>query len=163
MTSGIAKAVCIMFLVYSVFVPGAAFTMGTSPDLPADISIRNQEAVISPMLIGVASVFMDIENAGKGDDELIGGRTDIPGTSVELHDVKKDRMVQIRSIEIPHKSTVQLKPKSLHIMIFSIQKGAEKGHELTLFLKFRKSGEKKVGLRLFEAGMADTGHSGHAH
>ena len=51
------------------------------------IAIESPEAAVSPMWVGAASVFMKIMNTGRGDDVLVGARTDIPGTVTEMHDI----------------------------------------------------------------------------
>jgi hypothetical protein len=78
------------------------------------VRIEAPKAMLSPMLIGVGSVFMKIVNSGGGDDAIISASTNIPGTFRELHDVKEGKMARIENMRVPSKSTVVLKPASLH-------------------------------------------------
>ena len=43
------------------------------------VLVEEPEAKISPVMLGVASVFMKVVNSGNGDDRLLSARTDIPG------------------------------------------------------------------------------------
>jgi copper(I)-binding protein len=103
------------------------------------ISIRG------PRLVGVGdyAVFLLIVNDGKGSDTLSGGLiTGFPSARVELHDVLDGKMVEIKKIEIPAGEIVPLKAGSKHIMIFGLPE--EISEELTLILKFQKSGSIDV-------------------
>jgi copper(I)-binding protein len=100
------------------------------------------------MLIGVGSVFMKIVNSGGGDDAIISASMNIPGTFTELHDVKEGKMARIENMRVPSKSTVVLKPASLHIMIFKMPKDVKEGFGFTLLLTFEKSGDKAVPLTI---------------
>jgi copper(I)-binding protein len=112
------------------------------------IRIESPEAAISPMLVGVASVFMRIVNTGGGDDVLLGARADVSETITELHDIQDGKMRKVESIPIPADGTVVLRPARFHIMIFKLPKNAREGYAFDLLLKFKKSGEKRVPLRL---------------
>lgn len=125
---------------------GNLLGMGTSPGLP-QISIEGQRANPSPIILGAASVFMVIKNSGRDDDNLIGVRINIPGTVAELHDVKDGKMVKIGKIKIPSQGVVELRPRSLHIMVFKMPGDIMEGSELTLYLIFEKSGEKQIPVR----------------
>jgi copper(I)-binding protein len=114
---------------------------------PPVIEIESPEAAISPMLIGVASVFMKINNTGS-EDTLTSARADIEGTVTELHDIKDGKMTKIDSIAIPPDSTVVLRPARFHIMIFKLPKTVKEGDHFRLLLNFKKSGEKAVQLQL---------------
>lgn len=121
---------------------------GCTPQ-PPQISVEGQYANMSGMFLGAGSVFMKIKNAG-GKDVLIGAATGMPNATVELHDVKDSRMVKTERIAIPSRSTVELKPRSLHIMLFNMPKSVRAGTEFTLTLKFEKSGELQVPVRFEE-------------
>lgn len=124
-----------------------AAAAGCKERVPA-IRIESPEAAISPMLVGVASVFMQIVNTGGGNDVLLGARADVPGTITELHDVQDGKMMRMESIPIPADSTTVLRPARFHIMIFKLPKNAQEGYAFDLMLKFKESGEKRVSLRL---------------
>jgi len=129
---------------------GLAIGMGTSAQMP-DIRIDDVKAYISPMMSNTASVFMKITNTGKGSDNLTGASVaEMPSAVAELHDVKDGKMAAVKNIPIPSEEVVELKPKSLHIMIFKLPKGTKAGTEFTLKLKFERSGEKALKIKLTE-------------
>jgi copper(I)-binding protein len=122
---------------------GLSACTGKEPRTPL-ISVQDQRAVLSPALLGVGSVFLKIANAGRADDVLLGARVSIPGTVVEIHDVRDGKMVTIEKLSIPSRGTVELKPNGLHIMIFKMPRSMKPGQQFTLFLTFEKSGEKQA-------------------
>jgi periplasmic copper chaperone A len=122
---------------------GLSACTGNAPRTPL-ISVQGQRAVLSPALLGVGSVFLKIANAGRADDTLLSARASIPGTVVEIHDVRDGKMVTIEKLSIPSRGTVELKPNGLHIMIFKMPRSMKPGQQFTLFLTFEKSGEKQA-------------------
>ena len=158
MSKGMYRSGAVLLVIpLIVILPGIAIGMGVSPRVP-QISIQGQEARLSPAMLGVGSVFMKIENSGNGDDNLLSARAGIPGSVAELHEVKDGRMAKTEKIPIPARSTVELKPKGLHIMIFKMPKDIKDGHEFALYLMFEKSGEKQVPLKFTR-----TSDSAHHH
>ncbi|MCC6347573.1 MAG: copper chaperone PCu(A)C [Nitrospirales bacterium] len=91
---------------------------------------------------------MKIENAGNGSDSLIGAKTALPGTLIELHDMKNGKMTRTESIPVPAGSTVSLQPRGAHIMIFKIPRDIGEGSIFPLRLVFGKSGEKEVPVKI---------------
>ena len=143
------SAIVVMVILIVAMSAGIAMGMGASTKMP-DIRIEDAKAYLSPMMSNTASVFMKITNTGKGSDNLVGASVDMPSAVVELHDVKDGKMAAIDKISIPPDEVVELKPKSLHIMIFKMPKGTKAGHEFTLRLKFERSGEKALTIKLTE-------------
>jgi len=137
---------------------GIAMGMGSTPRVP-QIKIEGQEARLSPMMIGVGSIFMKIENSGNGDDTLLNAKVTIPGTITELHDVKEGKMTKKNKIRIPAKDIVELKPRSLHIMVFKMPGSIKEGNEITLQLTFEKSGEKQVRVKFIKGSDAGMQHN----
>jgi len=123
------------------FVSGA----GCTPQ-PPQVTIDGQYANLSPVFIGAGSVFLKIRNAG-GRDALVGAAVEVPNAVTELHDVKDGRMVRVEKIVIPSGETTDLRPGSHHIMIFNMPRTVREGSELTLALRFERSGEKRVPIR----------------
>jgi periplasmic copper chaperone A len=111
------------------------------------IELHAPQAHLSPMFGGACSVFLEIRNAG-GRDALVGARVDAPGAIAELHDVKDGRMVRAARVDVPANGVLELRPGSLHIMVFKLPREARAGTELTLRLEFEKSGEKSTSLRI---------------
>ncbi len=122
------------------------FAAGGCTSQPPQITVEGQYANLSPLFIGAGSVFFKIKNAG-GRDALVGATVAIPNAVTELHDEKDGRMVRVDRIVIPSRETMDLRPGSHHIMIFNMPRTVQEGSELTLTLRFERSGEKRVPIR----------------
>ncbi len=112
------------------------------------IRIDAPEARLSPMLAGVCSVFMTIANRGDGDDALVEARAEVPGAVTQIHAVRDGRMVESKKLVVPAGGALELKPGSLHIMVFNLPKDSGAGFEFTLHLRFQRSGEKQASVRI---------------
>ncbi len=131
----------VTLVLVTFFVSGAGCT---SP--PPQITIEGQYANLSPIFIGAGSVFFKIKNTG-GRDVLVGATVSVPNAVIELHDVKKSRMVRVDKIVVPSRETTDLGPGGHHIMIFNMPRTVQEGSELILTLRFERSGEKQVTVR----------------
>ncbi len=114
---------------------------------PPQIELGAGEAHLSSMFGGACAVFLEIRNTG-GRDALVGARVDVPGAIAEVHDVRDGRMVRAERVTVPANGVLELKPGSLHILVFKLPRDARAGSELTLRLHFEKSGEKSTSLRI---------------
>lgn len=112
------------------------------------IAIGGQEARLSPLMMGTCSIFMKIENAGDGDDSLVGAAVDIPGAVAELHGVSDGRMVKKDRVRVPARGAVELKPGGLHVMVFRLPPDAGVGYQFNVRLAFEKAGEKVASVRI---------------
>jgi copper(I)-binding protein len=113
---------------------------------PPQVSLEDQYATLSPVFIGVASVFFKIRNTG-GKDALIRATVDAPNTVIELHDVHDNRMVRVEKIAVPARSVADLRPGGQHLMIFNLPRTVQEGSELLLTLTFERSGVKQMPVR----------------
>ncbi|MEK6742861.1 MAG: copper chaperone PCu(A)C [Nitrospirota bacterium] len=77
----------------------------------------------------------------------MGATVSVPNAVIELHDVKKSRMVRVDKIVVPSRETTDLGPGGHHIMIFNMPRTVQEGSELILTLRFERSGEKQVTVR----------------
>lgn len=114
---------------------------------PPQITLEDPYGELSPVFIGAGSLYLKIRNEG-GRDALIGATVDLPQTVIELHDVRDNRMVRITKVDVPARKTVELRPGGLHLMVFNLPKAVQSGSELALKLKFDRSGERSVQVRL---------------
>ncbi len=112
------------------------------------IVIEAPEARMSGVLVGVCSVFMRIVNSGDGGDDLVEARVDIPGTVAEIHDMEDGKMRRRERIHVPARSTAVLRPLSYHIMTFKMPVDMKEGYEFALHLRFEKSGERTVQVKI---------------
>lgn len=85
----------------------------------------------------VTAVFAVFENKGDAARSIVSGSTDVADT-LELHEMKRDgvtmRMSPIASIVVPAQGQTELKPGSLHIMLFGLKKPLTAGDSITLTL-----------------------------
>ncbi|OGW43388.1 MAG: hypothetical protein A2X57_04960 [Nitrospirae bacterium GWD2_57_8] len=151
-----------MFWFALLIVPAAASmipAIGCTNKAP-DIRIEKASAQVSPAMLGVASVFMNIVNSG-GKDVLLSSKTDVKGTVTELHDIKDGKMVKVERIDVPSSGIGQLKSGSLHIMIFNLPKDLKPGSSIRLVLVFEKAGEMALTVAMESNMMHQMGHGGH--
>jgi copper(I)-binding protein len=139
--SVIVRARAALSLAAVLFLTG----MGGAPRDP-QITIEGPYANLSSLFLGAGSVFMNISNTG-GRDVLLSASVDIPGAVTELHDVKNNRMFKVDKVVIPARGTVELQPRGMHIMIFNMPKTVREGSEISLKLRFERSGERHVPVR----------------
>jgi copper(I)-binding protein len=110
------------------------------------IAIEAASAELSPVFLGVGSVFMTVRNEG-GRDALIAASVNIPNALVELHDVRGRRMEKVERIRIPSRGAAELKPGGMHLMIYNMPRNLQEGAEVVLTLRFERSGERQVPVR----------------
>ncbi len=115
------------------------------------LEVRTAEALLSPIIIGSASVFMEIANSGPGADSLISARLDIPSAVVELHDMQDGKMVKTDAILVRPRETARLRPFGQHIMVFRLPKDIKAGDRFTMVLTFKKSGVISVPVTVVPA------------
>jgi copper(I)-binding protein len=113
-----------------------------------DLVIEQPWSRQSPMAADVAAGFLKITNQGQEDDRLIKAETAISAMT-QLHDMKMDgdvmKMFELpEGIPIPAGSTVELKPKSLHLMFMGLAKPPVEGEHFTATLTFEKAGTVEV-------------------
>jgi periplasmic copper chaperone A len=102
----------------------------------------------SPMAADVAAGYLRITNQGPEDDRLIKAETAISAMT-QLHDMKMEgdvmKMFELpEGIPIPAGGTVELKPKSLHLMFMDLAKPPVAGERFTATLTFEKAGTVDV-------------------
>ena len=113
-----------------------------------DLVISHPWSRPSPMASDVAAGFMKITNTGSTDDRLISATSSITET-VQLHDMKMDgevmKMFEVPGgIAIPAGKTVELKPKSLHVMFMKLKRAPAEGEEFKGTLTFEKAGTIEI-------------------
>lgn len=155
------KAVKMFWFALLIVLTAASFVAAAGcADKAPDIRIEKASAQSSPAMLGVASVFMNIVNTG-GKDVLLSARTDSKGTVTELHDMKQGKMVKVERINVPSRGIVELKPGSLHIMIFGLPKDVKPGSNIRMHLVFEKAGELALTVAWESNRGHQMGHGGH--
>lgn len=102
----------------------------------------------SPMVAKAAAGFMKISNTGTEDDRLLRATSTIT-RNVQLHDMKMEgdvmKMFELTGgIVIPAGQTVELKPKSLHVMFQDIGELPVEGTYFKGTLVFEKAGTTEI-------------------
>jgi copper(I)-binding protein len=111
-------------------------------------SIDIQAPWARPALSGnnSAAYFM-IANNSSENDALIDAQSSIAEfTQIHMSIMKDGNMMmqEQEEVEIPANSSVEFKPKGLHIMLINLNNELKTGDEFELKLVFEKSGEKIV-------------------
>tara|TARA_Y100001956_G_scaffold27424_1_gene27224 strand:- start:1162 stop:1608 length:447 start_codon:yes stop_codon:yes gene_type:complete len=111
-----------------------------------DIMAHHAYARATPPNAATSAVFAEIMNRGENDRIIISATTDAAG-KVELHDVIKEgdvmKMRQVESITIPANGKVELKPGSLHIMLFDLKQPLVEGEKIDVQITFA-NGQKQT-------------------
>lgn len=94
----------------------------------------------------VTAVYMNIKNTGSLDyltsvSTQISAMADIHKTVTEQG---VSQMVHIDRLAIPENSTVELKPKGLHIMVMGLYDPLKEGEKFDLVLDFKHAGSKVI-------------------
>lgn len=109
-----------------------------------DIMAHHAYARATPPTAVTSAVFGEFMNRGDKERYIVSATTDAAG-KVELHDVIKEgevmKMRQVDRITIPAKGKVELKPGSLHIMLFELKAPLAEDQEIDVQLTFA-NGEK---------------------
>lgn len=112
----------------------------------AGIDIHNPYARAMPPGAPASAVFVTLMNKGDSDRSIVSASTSAAGI-VELHDhiMEGDvmKMRQVPEIKIPAKGKTELKPGSLHIMMFELQKTFVEGDDIEVTINFR-NGESQT-------------------
>ncbi len=116
------------------------------PALAGDIEIQDAYARTSGPMAKTGAVFLQIVNAGSGDDRLVGASSDV-AMRVELHthSVSADGVMQMRHVPegfvIGAGETHALARGGDHVMLMGLTRSLSAGDRFTLTLSFEKAGE----------------------
>jgi hypothetical protein len=143
--------VAFLFLVIGLALCGSPAC--SSP--PPQITIEGPMAELSPVFLGVASIYVTVQNSG-GKDALVAVKALVPNTVAELHDVQNSRMVKVERIAVPARGELRLGPGTLHAMVFNLPRTMTEGDELALTLTFERAGVKEITARLERPGAGKT-------
>lgn len=109
----------------------------------------------SPMGADVSAGFMKITNNGTEDDTLVSATADIAPV-VQIHEMKMEgdvmKMQEVPGgLVIPAGKTVELKPKSFHIMFMKVAKQPEVDTQFKGTLTFAKAGKVDIDYEVVDA------------
>ncbi|AII15359.1 copper-binding protein (DUF461 domain) [Campylobacter iguaniorum] len=127
-------------------------SLAASLVLAANIEISNAYAKATPPNAKNSAAFMKITNNTDKNIALVSGSNSV-SEFTELHTHVSEngmkKMIQIPKIDVPAKSTVELKPGSLHIMMIGLKQAVNPGDKVDLTLNFDNG--DKVDLKGIEA------------
>ena len=131
-----------------------------------DLMIHDAYARAMPPSAVNSAVFTTLMNHNDADRTLVSASTPAAG-KVELHDVIMEgevmKMRQVESIQIPAHGSTELKPGSLHIMLFDLAARLEEGQNITLTLNYANGDAQTVEVPVKKVmnGMKKMDHSHH--
>jgi len=132
----------ITFAAFAVLVFGLAATQAQAPLTVSGAWVR-EPVPGRPQTAAYAVV----ENSGAADLQIVSASTDAAG-AVELHEMVRSgdmmKMAPVKSITVPAKGKVELKPGGLHIMLFQLKKPLKEGDTVDLTLTTDKGATVKA-------------------
>ena len=95
----------------------------------------------------VTAAFVVLENPGASAVQSVGATSDAAGI-VEMHEMVRSgdmmKMAPVKSIAVPAKGKVELKPGGLHLMLFELKKPLKEGETVNLALTTDTGGSIQV-------------------
>ena len=82
-----------------------------------------------------AAAYGVIENPGTTDVQIVGASADVAG-AVELHEMVRSgdmmKMSPVKSVTVPAKGNIELRPGGLHLMLFELKRPLKAGDAVSL-------------------------------
>jgi len=135
---------------------------------PPTLTVDQAWVRATPPNAAVAGGFLRITNAGTADEVLLAAGTEA-AQRVEIHEMTmRGEVMEMRQLtdglSIPAGKTVELKPGGYHLMLIKPKRPLAEGQSLTLTLRFRNAGERKVAFMVHkQMPTADHDMSRHKH
>jgi hypothetical protein len=95
----------------------------------------------------VAAGYMIVRNKSGSPDRLVGASSPAAArleTHVHIKDGEILRMREAKTLDVPAKGTLELKPGGAHLMFVDIKQPLKEGDKVPVTLKFEKAGEVKT-------------------
>jgi copper(I)-binding protein len=123
-------------------------SMGKTGSMDKMDKMGSDKGGMSPMGGGGnGAVYVTLTNSGSQADALVSASSNAAQT-VELHEVKNDggvmKMRPVKSILVPAKGKIELKPGGYHIMLLDLKHDLKAGEKVPVTLKFEHGGEVQV-------------------
>ena len=135
----------------------AALLLLASCNKPGSPDIQVSDAWARETVAGqtATAAYMTLENRGAGDDRLIAVSATAPAAAMLHASDSSGGIARMRPMEaglaIPAGATVELKPGGSHVMVTGLGGPLRAGDTLKLTLRFEKSGERPVDVRVSSA------------
>ncbi len=119
------------------------------PALAGDVSINDAYAITSGPSAMSGGIFMEIDNSGAADDQLIAAKTDVSKmTQLHTHIIDSNGVAQMREVDggftVPAHGAAILKRGGDHIMLMGLTKPLAQGDIVHLTLSFEHAGEVSI-------------------
>ena len=95
----------------------------------------------------VAAGYMIVRNKSGSPDRLVGASSPAAArleTHVHIKDGEILRMREAKTLDVPAKGTLELKPGGAHLMFVDVKQPLKEGDKVAVTLKFEKAGEVKT-------------------
>jgi len=117
--------------------------------------------------VKVTAGYATITNTGTSDDELLSVSTASAGmTTLHKTEIVNDvaKMMHVRSLVVPAKGDVVLKPGDYHLMLMNLPRALKAGEKVELMFTFKNQGPVKVTADVVAASPnASGGPEDHSH
>lgn len=128
-----------------------------------EVTIDHPHTRATPPGAANAAAYARLVNAGSERVVLVGARSDA-AERVELHrSIVENGVARMRAVEdgiaVAPGETVELAPRSHHIMLFGLKRPLAEGERVRLVLSFRDEGDIEVELAVHA--MTSSGHAHH--
>ena len=129
----------------------ASCSKGGPPD------VRISDAWARETISGQTSTaaYLTLKNEGSGDDRLVSVSAEAPAMAMLHSSESSDAVARMRPLDsglaIPAGATIELKPGGTHVMVTGLRARLNVGDTLKLTLRFEKSGERPVDVRVTPA------------
>src|SRR5262249_29134092 len=127
-----------------------------------DIVIEQPWSRATPVKVGTA--YMTLRNNGTTSDRLIKVSSPMAEQG-EVHETKVDdgtaMMRPMGALELKPRSSVQLKPGGIHVMLTGLARPLKEGERVKLSLTFEKAGTIDIEARVEKAGAVAPGEHSH--
>mgnify|MGYP000064712971 CR=1 FL=1 len=122
---------------------------------PPDVRISDAWARETVAGQTAAAAYLTLKNEGAGDDRLVSVTAPAPAMAMLHGSESADGISRMRPLNsglaIPAGATIELKPGGTHVMVTGLTTPLHAGDALKLVLKFDKSGERPVDVRVTAA------------
>lgn len=122
---------------------------------PPDIRVSDAWARETVAGQTATAAYLRIANDGAGDDRLVGVAAPAPAMAMLHSSESSGGIARMREMDagvaIPAGGRIELTPGGSHVMVSGLEAPLKPGQSLKLTLRFEKSGERPVDVRVVSA------------
>lgn len=152
------RLACLALVALSLAAPASAHEFHRL----GDVVIEQPWSRATPAKVGGA--YMTLRNNGVVPDKLIKVTSPV-AERVEIHETKIEggmaMMRPVAAIELKRRSSVQLKPGGMHVMLIGLSRPLKEGERIKLALTFERAGTFEIEARVEKAGAMSPGDHQH--